>query len=315
MRADRLLSLMMLLQTKGRKTAEELADELDVSQRTIYRDIDALSISGVPVYADGGPGGGYGLLDNYRTSLTGLKEGEIRALFMIVIPGPMSELGISRELKNAFLKLTSNLPNHQEQENYVRQRLHVDAADWFKPEELVPCLGLIQEAVWKDLQLLIVHRDVERRVSPYGLVIKAGTWYQVAETDKGMRVFRVSRINHAELTETHFVRSPDFKLVDFWTRWTTDYKSNLPEYPVKLAISPNLIPEIDKILGSGNQALLEKSETDSRGWYKLDYTFNRKEEEVKTYLLAMGNEVEVIAPRELRASLLDAAKDIVKLYS
>ena len=156
MRADRLLSLMMLLQTRGQMTAEELAAELEVSKRTIYRDIDALSIAGVPVYASGGPGGGYAVLDSYRTSLTGLNENEIRALFMLTIPGPISDLGVSQQLKAAILKMTSSFSDdHYEHADYLRQRLHLDAASWFQTDEPVPHLKTVQEAVWQDRQLLL----------------------------------------------------------------------------------------------------------------------------------------------------------------
>ena len=182
MRADRLLSLMMLLQTRGQMTAEELSVELEVSKRTIYRDIEALSIAGVPVYASGGPGGGYALLDSYRTSLTGLNENEIRALFMLTIPGPISDLGVSQQLKAAILKLTSSFANeHYEHTDFLRQRLHLDAASWFQTEEPVPHLKIIQEATWQDRQLVLSYRHrngmaSEQNVSPYGLVAKASIW-------------------------------------------------------------------------------------------------------------------------------------------
>lgn len=138
MRADRLLSLMMLLQKNKRMTAVSLAKELEVTKRTIYRDIDALSMAGVPVYATGGPGGGYALHDNYRTTLTGLSENEVRTLFMLTLPGPLQDLGVSQDLKTTTLKLTSSLSRqYQEQADYVRQRLHLDAARWFQPDEPV----------------------------------------------------------------------------------------------------------------------------------------------------------------------------------
>ena len=223
MRADRLLSLMMLLQTRRQMTAEELAIELEVSKRTIYRDIDALSVAGVPVYANGGPGGGYALLDSYRTTLTGLNESEIQALFMLTIPSPISDLGVSQQLKAAILKLTSALTSdHLEHTDYFRQRLHLDAASWFQTDEPVPHLKAVQEAVWQDRQLILSYRRrngtvSERTISPYGLVAKASYWYFLGQVPDGtMRTYRVLRMQEITLSETRFQRDLDFDLVGHW---------------------------------------------------------------------------------------------------
>jgi predicted DNA-binding transcriptional regulator YafY len=320
MRADRLLSLMMLLQTRRQMTAEELANELEVSKRTIYRDIDALSVAGVPVYANGGPGGGYALLDSYRTTLTGLNESEIQALFMLTIPSPISDLGVSQQLKAAILKLTSTLTSdHLEHTDYLRQRLHLDAASWFQTDDPVLHLKAVQEAVWQDRQLILSYRRrngtvSERTISPYGLVAKASIWYLVAGTDKGMRVYRVSRIEAVQMTQTHFARPQDFDLAEFWIGWVTSYKTSLPKYPVTLRIGPDLVPVLPYILGDGVRSLIEQAKPDSEGWRVVDYTFERIEE-AQTYVLGMGASVDVIAPEELRISVLKIATDVVAHYS
>jgi predicted DNA-binding transcriptional regulator YafY len=320
MRADRLLSLMMLLQTRRQMTAEELADELEVSKRTIYRDIDALSIAGVPVYANGGPGGGYALLDSYRTTLTGLNEDEIRALFMLTIPSPIADLGVSQQLKTAILKLTSSFTgNHYKHADYLRQRLHLDAASWFQTDEPVPHLKTVQAAAWQDRQLVLSYRRrndtvSERTISPYGLVAKASIWYLVAATDKGMRVYRVSRIESVQMIQTHFARPQDFDLAKFWTDWMIGYKVSLPKYPVTLRIGPDLIPVLPYILGDDVRSLVEQTQPNSEGWRVVDYTFERIEE-AQTYVLGMGASVDVIAPEELRASVLKLATDVVAHYS
>jgi len=320
MRADRLLSLLLLLQNRGQMTAEELANELEVSKRTIYRDIDALSVAGVPVYANGGPGGGYALLDNYRTTLTGLNENEIRALFMLTIPGPLSDLGVSQQLKAAMLKLTSSLAeDHHKHANYLLQRLHLDAASWFQTDEPVPHLKIVQEAVWQDRQLVFAYRRrngavSEHTISPYGLVAKASIWYLVAATEQGMRVYRVSRIEAVQMIQTHFVRPPDFDLADFWGGWVTSYKTSLPKYPVTLRIAPDLVPVLPYILGNDVRTLVEQAEPDSEGWRIVDYTFERIEE-AQTYVLGMGASVDVIAPEELRIRVLNLATAVVAHYS
>ncbi len=320
MRADRLLSLMMLLQARRQMTAEELANELEVSKRTIYRDIDALSVAGVPVYANNGPGGGYALLDSYRTTLTGLNEGEIQALFMLTIPSPISDLGVGQQLKSAVLKLTSTLTSdHHQHADYLRQRLHLDAASWFQSDEPVPHLKVVQEAVWQDRQVFLSYRRrngtvSKRTISPYGLVAKASIWYLVAATDQGMRVYRASRIESVQMSQTHFSRPQDFDLAKFWTDWVTSYKASLPKYPVTLRIGPDLVSILPYILGEGVRSLIEQVEPDSEGWRIVDHTFE-KIEEAQTYVLGMGASVDVIAPEELRMSVLKLATDVVAHYS
>ena len=159
MRADRLLSLLMLLQTRGQMTAQELAKELEVSERTIYRDMDALSVAGIPIYGEPGPEGGFALLNSYRTNLTGLTEGEVRALFMLSIPAPLADLGVSQELRSALLKLSAALPDsHRRDEAKVRQRFHLDSTWWHQGAEQLPHLSTVHDALWQDRQLHIVYR-------------------------------------------------------------------------------------------------------------------------------------------------------------
>jgi predicted DNA-binding transcriptional regulator YafY len=185
MRADRLLSLLMLLQTRGRMTARELAERLEVSERTIYRDLEALSIAGIPVYTERGPGGGCGLLDGYRAQPAGLTEAEVRALFLAAVPTPLTDLGLNPALEKALLKVLASLPAPvREQAERARQRFHLDLAGWHRGEDASPHLTVLQQAIWNDRRLLItwdtdaVAGDVER-VDPYGLVSKAGAWYLV----------------------------------------------------------------------------------------------------------------------------------------
>jgi len=218
MRADRLLSILLLLQARGRMTAQELADEVEVSQRTIYRDVEALSMAGVPVYADRGPGGGFALLDRYRTTLTGLNRDEVRALFMLSIPEPLAQLGLDGELKAALLKLSAALPEaRRPDEALVRQRFHLDSAWWFQPEEPVPHLPALQQAVWEDRRLHLAVRlpfdtRVEWLVDPYGLVAKAGVWYLVCARKNHLRVHRVSDVLTAHVADERFQRPADFDL-------------------------------------------------------------------------------------------------------
>ncbi|HEX2910651.1 MAG TPA: HTH domain-containing protein [Chloroflexia bacterium] len=186
MRADRLIALLMLLQSHGSMTAQALAETLEVSERTIYRDINALGIAGIPVMTERGPGGGCSLLDSYRTNLTGLTEEETRALFMLNLPAPLSQLGVAPELKSALLKLSAALPvTRRSAEERVRQRIHLDATWWFQPEEPLPCLTKLYQAIWEDALVYVKYRvrfeprgevEIEQLVEPYGLVAKASVW-------------------------------------------------------------------------------------------------------------------------------------------
>ncbi|MFD1150012.1 helix-turn-helix transcriptional regulator, partial [Saccharothrix hoggarensis] len=186
MRASRLLSLLLLLQSRGRMTARELADELEVSIRTIYRDVEALGASGVPVYADRGPAGGYRLVDGYRTRLTGLTTEEAESLFLAGMPGPAAELGLGAVVAAAQLKVLAALPPElRSRAGRVRERFHLDAPGWFRGDEGTPHVAGIADAVWRQRRLRIryvrwAQVEVERTVEPLGLVLKAGTWYLVA---------------------------------------------------------------------------------------------------------------------------------------
>ena len=185
MRADRLLSILMYLQARGRMTAYELAEELEVSERTIYRDLEALHAAGVPVLAERGPGGGCQLPEEYKVSLTGLTENEVRGLFLSPVSGPLADLGMGKALEAAMLKLSAALPStHRRDVERMRQRVLVDTAQWFRPSEPVPYLPLLQEAVWQDRTLRFTYRradgvHVKRTLDPYALVAKSSIWYLV----------------------------------------------------------------------------------------------------------------------------------------
>jgi len=206
-------------------TAAELAGELEVSERTIYRDLEALHASGVPVLAERGLGGGITLPDNYRSNLTGLSDGEVRALFLSAVPGPLADLGLGKSIEAAVLKLTASLPDiHRRNIEQVRERIHIDTTEWFRQAEEIPHLELLQRAVWDDRLVTVLYQKsdsgrIKRCLEPYGLVAKGGVWYIVASVTSNMRplgvtrvkaarrtltVYRVSRIQQAELLDDRF---------------------------------------------------------------------------------------------------------------
>ncbi len=320
MRADRLLSMLMLLQARGRMTAQKLAEELEVSERTIYRDIDALSAAGVPVYGERGPEGGYALLDSFRTNLTGLTEGEVRALFMLSIPAPLTELGVSRELKAALLKLAAALPDaHRHDEARARQRFFLDSTWWFQGEEPAPHLQTVHQAVWHDRRLLVTYRlpfaiEVEHVVDPYGLVAKAGVWYLVYASNDRVRAYRVSRLLDVRLLDKSFERPADFDLAAFWSEWCAEREKGRSHYPVTVRIAPNFISYLPRHFGETiRHAIARAGPPDEEGWITLQLPFERLEA-ARDRILGFGGAVEVLEPRALRKSVLDFATQIVALY-
>jgi len=321
MRADRLLSLLMLLQTRGRMTARKLAKQLEVSERTIYRDIDALSAAGVPVYGEAGPEGGYALVDRYRTTLTGLTEGEVRALFMLSIPAPLADLGVSQKLRTALLKLSAALPEvYRHDEERVRQRFHLDSTWWNHREELVPHLLTIHQAIWQDCKLYMTYQppfaiEIERLVAPYGLVAKAGVWYLVFTRNSAIRVHRVSDLLNVHMSDEHFERPAGFNLAAFWEEWCSEHETLLFDYSVTVRVSPGFIPELPRYFGSQiHTKIAQAGPPDAEGWIRLELSFESIEAARKR-ILGFGRGVEVLEPRALKRSVLDYAEQIVALYT
>jgi predicted DNA-binding transcriptional regulator YafY len=331
-----LLSVLMLLQVRGRVTARELAEELEVSERTIYRDLEALSAAGVPVITERGPSGGCFLPEKYRTDLTGLSEAEARALFLSTVPGPLADLGLDRAVQAALLKLFAALPSARRQDvERVRQRIHVDASQWFRPAEPVPYLPLLQEAVWQERTVRITYRrsdgaQSKRYVDPYGLVAKATIWYMVGNSvnrprvyyvsrvqaaRRDIRVFRVSRILWAELTDERFERPKDFDLPAFWSKWCTDFEASMRQYRVLFRISPDFLPTLPLIFGDGIYTLIEQAgPPDEQGWLTLPLTFDSFET-ARATALGFGTGAEVLAPEGLRDSVADMAHRVAEFYS
>ena len=320
MRADRLISLLMLLQSRGKLPAYHLAKELEVSERTIYRDIEALSMAGVPVYAERGPGGGCTLLESYRSNLTGLTAAEVQALFMLSIPAPLAQLGVSQELKAALLKLSAALPAaHRLEEERARQRIYLDSTWWFQAEETVPCLPAIQQALWQNRQVKISFRlqfgaEVERVVSPLGLVAKTNVWYMVAGWNGGQRVYRVASITQAQVLDDEATRPPDFDLAAFWKDWAEGYEGQRSSFQVTARLAPELVRELPRYFGDGTLAAMAKAGApDEHGWVTLTLPFEHFYA-ARDKILSLGAAIEVIEPEALRLSVIDFAEQIVNFY-
>ena len=322
MRADRLLSLLMLLQSRGRMTAEALAEELEVSVRTVYRDLDALSAAGVPLYTERGPGGGCQLIENYRTTLTGLTEDETRALFMMSIPSALVELGVGEELKAAWRKLSAALPNAWRGDvAWARQRVYLDWGEG-GPLATAPILACLQRAVWENRRAWVVYstqyggaeQRLERLVDPYGLVARGGVWYLVGAANGQRRVYRVDRLLAARLTDDCFERPTDFDLAAFWLDWWAENGRQPLSYAVRLRLSPALVAAwLQRVGPPADIDLAEAAPPDADGWRTAIWRFESLYE-ARSRLLTLGGAVEVLEPLPLRLSLADYARQIVARY-
>jgi len=320
-RANRLLSILLLLQARGRMTAQELARELEVSERTIYRDVNALSLAGVPVYGEPGREGGFALLDSYRTNLTGLTKGEMRALAMLGVPGPLVDLGVSQELRSALLKLSAALPGGGlPDEERARQCFHLDSDWWRQSGQWVPHLQTVHQAIWQDQKLHVVYHlpigvPIERLVAPYGLVAKAGVWYLVCARNDALFVHRVSELLDVRTSNETFERPADFDLAGFWRQWCADYEGLLSRYSATVRVAPGVLPEIARSLGDSlDSRMAQAGRPDAEGWVTLELSFGSFEA-ARDRILGFGRGVEVVEPRALRTSVLDYAQQIVALYA
>ncbi|WP_055699732.1 MULTISPECIES: helix-turn-helix transcriptional regulator [Streptomyces] len=344
MRADRLLALLLLLQNRGRMTAPELAEELEVSVRTVYRDAEALAASGVPVYAERGPAGGFRLLDGYRTRLTGLTDDEADSLALAGMPGAAADLGLGAELATAQLKLAAALPaGLGERSRRIQDRFHLDAAAWFRTADPAPLLAVVADAVWRQRVLSAHYRrwggDVRRELHPLGLVLKAGNWYLVAsvaagggegggrgeagggrEDDRGgtggaVRTYRVSRFLAAAVAEEVCVRPDGFDLAVYWEEASRGLEARVLRGTARLRVSPAGRRLLPALFGApGERAVAGAEEPGPDGWTEVDLEVEGLPVAV-TDILRLGLEAEVLGPAELRAEVARTVTGLAQRYA
>jgi predicted DNA-binding transcriptional regulator YafY len=319
MRASRLLSILLLLQSRGRLTARVLAEEFEVSVRTIYRDIDELSAAEVPIYADRGPNGGFELLEGYRTKLTGLSPHEAATLFLAGLPGPAAELGLADVLTTAQLKLTAALPEGaRAAAKRVAARFHLDPVGWFRSADDARLLPIIAEAVWSETVLDIRYRRytgvVARTVRPLGLVLKGGIWYLVALAGEQARTYRVSNIVELAVTDEHFGRPKDFDLAAFWSKASRAYEVGLYRGRATLRISARGATLLENQGSPIAQFIAESAgPPDAEGWVSAVVPIEGVDWAARD-LIRCGAEIEVVEPRELRERLAAMAREVARLY-
>jgi predicted DNA-binding transcriptional regulator YafY len=299
-------------------TAKALAQQLEVSERTVYRDVDSLSAAGVPIYGEPGREGGFALIDSYRTSLTGLTDGELQALFTLSIPGPLAELGIGQELRAALLKLAASLPDDRRTLAAPGLLIHVDTSGW-EQEEQVPYLQMLYQATRENRRVRIVYHPLfqvrlERLVEPFGLVSKAGVWYLVCASQGRIRIQPFSGLLDVQQTGEYFNKPPGFDLTIAWEEWCAGRSRERAVYSVQVRVSPGLQPFLSMYFGPGiRERLALPGPLDPRGWITLELSFESLEA-ARDRLLDFGSAVEVLTPHALRLSMQDYGEQIAGVY-
>ncbi len=303
--------MLLTLQAKGQLSANTLAKELEVSKRTVYRDVDALSAAGVPVYAERGSRGGVVLAAGYRAALTNLGDKEIRALF-VSASNPLADLGLGGSLARSLELLAGALPaDKRRAAERARGRIFIDAKRWMHAEQPREHLAELQRAIWNDLRVALHYRDrngkiTRRVVEPLGLVAKAGIWYLPALSSGEMRVFRAERIIDAKCTSERFAWPQDFNLESFWREWSAALADRAPRYEVQL-----------RIIGD------EGSVHDSLAWWearfdaegRTAYVSYPSRDSAIGDVLALGGKVEAVSPSEFRKAVMSRAREALGVYA
>ncbi|MET9478171.1 helix-turn-helix transcriptional regulator [Streptomyces sp. NPDC002917] len=322
MRAARLIKMVLLLQSRPAMTAAELARQLEVSERTITRDAQALSEAGVPVYADRGRAGGYRLVGGYRTRLTGLARNEAEALFLSGLPSALREMGLEDAASAARLKVSAALlPSLRDASDTAAQRFHLDAPGWYQEPVTPELLPAVAEAVWDDRMVKARYRrggpgsEVERELAPYGLVLKAGVWYVCARAGTDFRVYRIDRFAAVAVTDERFVRDEDFDLPGFWDERAAQFARSILRTEVTVRVSEAGVGRLPHLVdrSAALDALDAAGPPDADGWRtvvlpveSLDVAYSQ--------LLALGPELEVLEPAALRTRFGVAAERLSDLY-
>jgi predicted DNA-binding transcriptional regulator YafY len=317
MRADRLLSIMLILQAQGKTKTVALAETLEVSRRTILRDIEALSIAGVPVHAEAGHGGGVYLDEHYRVSLTGLKEAEVRALFVSTPPGPLKDVGLGQAAEATLLKLFAALPSlHRQEAERMQQRIHLDPAWWWHKVETLPYLETLKAAVFEDDRVQVRYERgdgevVERILEPYSLVAKSSVWYVIARRADELRTYRVSRFMAVERLHERFDRDVAFDLAEYWHAHASEFVANIPDFAFTMRLNAASLPFL-KLYASGRYMIRDTSPNGTH--LLIDVRFSSLEE-ARMLVMGLGVDAEIIEPDVLRDAVLIQAQQIAAKFS
>ncbi len=332
MRASRLLSLQMLLETRGRMSAQALSEALEVSVRTLYRDVDQLSAAGVPIYAERGRHGGFALLPGWKTTLTGLTPSEAQAVFLSGLPGPAQDLGLGGDVEGARLKLLAALPaGWRDDAQRVSTRLHLDPVDWYRESEPTPHLTTVAAAVWNGHQIRMRYESwadtVERTVSPLGLVLKAGVWYLVAlpvasagaaaapgTAKGGPRTYRVSNIRTATALATPVRRPARFDLPGYWAASIQRFESEIYTGHAQVLATPAGLQGL-RALSSAVARAVAAAPPSRRNDGRVAVSMPIESvDHACGQLMRLSPHVEVLRPAALRRALVQRLRATARLY-
>ncbi|MFJ1545069.1 helix-turn-helix transcriptional regulator [Streptomyces sp. NPDC088246] len=322
MRASRLVSILLLLQTRDRMTAQELADTLEVSVRTVYRDMESLSSAGVPLYGESGHDGGYRLLGGFRTRLTGLTEDEAGSLFLTGLPTAAADLGLGAVVTAVQLKLMAALPAElRYRAGRFAERFHLDAPAWYRDGDPAPYLNAVADAVWNNRTVRMRYlrwaepHEVTRTVEPYGLVLKAGAWYLVAGGAEQLRTYRISRILDIHVLGERFDRPEGFDLAEHWRTYLEFFESRRHRGEAVVRLSPNALSRLPHVWDAAMAAAAQRTATppDAEGWSRVTIPVESVEHALPE-LLKLGAEAEVLAPPALRDHLTRTLDALTCLY-
>lgn len=320
MSASRLLSIMLLLQAKGRINATALAEELEVSVRTIYRDMNQLSAAGVPVFADRGSAGGFQLLDGYKTQLTGLTAEEASALFFLGLPAAAADLGLGEAMSGARRKIDAALPPERRRgADAVASRFHLDTTGWFKPIEKPDMLPALARAVFRERRVVVRYSswtaESVKDLAPLGIVLKAGVWYLVAlgSRDKPA-TYRVSSIRSLDMTDVEFKRPADFDLEGYWTVSVQEMAARLHRGTARLRVSQRGFQLLGKMSAEVIQAAEQtRSEIDAAGWSTVEIPVEQTDNAICD-VLSLGVDAELLGPPALLEALAQSLRRLAERY-
>lgn len=319
MRASRLLTIQLLLETRGRMSAQALAAALEISVRTLYRDVDQLAAAGVPIYAERGRTGGFQLLDGWKTTLTGFTTAEAQAVFMSGLAGPAAQLGLGREVADAQLKLLAALPFHQRDDaQRIQARFHLDPVDWYRAGEALPHLVAVATAVWQERQLAIRYESwsgvTDQTVHPLGLVLKAGIWYLVAAADGQPRTYRISSIQSCATLDDPAQRPDAFDLASYWGAAVTRFEHALYQGAARVLATPRGLRELKRLSAAVAQAVANAADPGCHDGRSSVMIPIETIDHAATQLLPLAPDVEVVEPPALRQELIQRLINISSCY-